>query len=790
MRTVRAQARHFSIKPLSFIQQSASVTGFRFNSRYRTIKPVKRCLKFITCHRSTTRTSQRDQTPTLFVMIASTANVGSCCDKRQRMQSDFGDRLPNIFSSVSSSFKTPPIPEKTPSRRSQPAPTKRPTTTMTETDRHTAMANAIRFLSMDAVQKAKSGHPGLPMGAADIATVLFSKFMKFDPTEPDWPDRDRFVLSAGHGSMLLYSLMYLLGVEDMTLDDLKSFRQLGSKTAGHPEHGYAGGIETTTGPLGQGLANAVGMALAERMLAADFGEELVDHYTYVLASDGDLMEGISHEAISIAGHLKLNKLIVLFDDNDISIDGPVSLSESGDMLERFDAANWDTTRIDGHNPADIETAIERARQSDKPSLIACKTKIGFGSPAKEGTSKAHGSPLGEEEIAATREALGWDHPAFEVPVDTLDAWRIVGVKGVHERAEWTKRHDAADVKLRAEFDRRIRGDLPANLDAAIETFCTQMAEEAPKVATRKASEMALEAIVPHLPEAVSGSADLTGSNNTRTTTMTPVTPGDYTGNFVHWGIREHGMAAAMNGMALHGGIIPMSGTFLVFSDYSRPAIRLAALMHQRVIHVLTHDSIGLGEDGPTHQPVEHLAALRAIPNLNVFRPADIIETAECWHLALENEDGPSILALTRQGLPTLRTENSSKNRSAKGAYELASAGGETKVSLFASGSEVEIAMNARRLLLEAGIATRVVSVPSFEHFEAQDEDYKASTIGDAPVNIAIEAAIRMGWDRFIGTDGIFIGMNSFGASGPYKEVYEHFGITAEKAAEAAKEALA
>ena len=661
---------------------------------------------------------------------------------------------------------------------------------MTETDRHTQMANAIRFLSMDAVQKANSGHPGLPMGAADIATVLFSKFMKFDPTDPSWPDRDRFVLSAGHGSMLLYSLLYLLGVEDMTLDDLKNFRQLGSKTAGHPEYGYAGGIETTTGPLGQGLANAVGMALAERMLAADFGGELIDHHTYVLASDGDLMEGISHEAISIAGHLKLNKLIVLFDDNNISIDGPVTLSETGDMLGRFEAANWDTVRIDGHNLADIEAAIERARRTDKPSLIACKTKIGFGAPNKEDTSKAHGSPLGEEEIAATREALGWPHPAFEVPTDILDAWRIVGVKGVHERSEWTKRHDASDVNVRAEFDRRMRGDLPTGLGDAVAAYCQQMTEEAPKVATRKASEMALEVIIPHLPEAVSGSAALTGSNNALTKTMTAVAPGDYAGNYVHWGIREHGMASAMNGMALHGGVIPMSGTFLVFSDYSRPAIRLAALMHQRVIHVLTHDSIGLGEDGPTHQPVEHLAALRAIPNLQVFRPADVVETAECWMLALEKNDGPSVLALTRQGLPTLREENGGKNRSAKGAYELAAAQGEAQVSLFASGSEVEIAMAARDLLQAEGIGARVVSVPSFERFEAQDEDYQATTIGSAPVKIAIEAAIRMGWDRFIGSDGLFVGMNSFGASGPYKEVYEHFGITAEAAAEKAKEALA
>ena len=665
---------------------------------------------------------------------------------------------------------------------------------MTETDRHTDMANAIRFLSMDAVEKANSGHPGMPMGTADIATVLFSKFMKFDPTEPNWPDRDRFVLSAGHGSMLLYSLLYLLGVEDMTLEDLQQFRQLGSKTAGHPEYGHAAGIETTTGPLGQGLANAVGMALAERMLAADFGEELVDHYTYVLASDGDLMEGISHEAISIAGHLKLNKLVVLWDDNDISIDGRVSLSESGDMLERFEAAGWDAVRVDGHNPQDIEAAIERARNSDRPSLIACKTKIGYGAPNKEDTSKAHGSPLGEDEIAATREALGWDYPPFEVPVDTLDAWRIVGVKGVHERTQWEKRREAADVQTRAEFDRRMRGDLPANLEGAVESFIAKITDEAPKVATRKASEMTLEAIIPTLPEAVSGSADLTGSNNTRTSTMTPVKPGEYGGNFVHWGIREHGMASAMNGMALHGGIIPMSGTFLVFSDYARPAIRLAALMGLRVIHVLTHDSIGLGEDGPTHQPVEHLAALRAIPNLKVFRPADVVETAECWHLSLLNENGPSVHALTRQGLPTLRTDNNGRNRCAKGAYELAAAGskngGKAQVSLFASGSEVEIAMQARDLLEAEGIAARVVSVPCFELFEEQDADYQAATLGEAEVNIGIEAAIRMGWDRFIGTKGIFIGMDSFGASGPYKEVYAHFGITAQAAAEAAKAALA
>ncbi|MEM1287041.1 MAG: transketolase [Pseudomonadota bacterium] len=661
---------------------------------------------------------------------------------------------------------------------------------MYDLQRHTQMANAIRFLSMDAVQKANSGHPGLPMGAADIATVLFSKFMKFDATDPQWPDRDRFVLSAGHGSMLLYSILHLLGVSDMTMDDLKDFRQLGSKTAGHPEYGHAAGIETTTGPLGQGLANAVGMALAERILNAEFGDELVDHRTYVLASDGDLMEGISHEAISLAGHLQLSKLIVLFDDNNISIDGPVTLAETGNMLERFEAAGWDTVRVDGHNPEDIITAIERAQSTDRPSMIACKTKIGFGAPNRQNTSKAHGSPLGDEEIAATREALGWASEPFDVPTEILDSWRIVGCKSVHAHAEWTKRLDAAEIKKKAEFRRRMRGELPDGLAKSFSKFIKKVLDEQPKVATRKASEMVLEAVVPALPEAISGSADLTGSNNTRTSTMTAVAPGEYAGNFIHWGIREHGMAAAMNGMALHGGVIPISGTFLVFSDYSRPAIRLAALMKQRVIHVLTHDSIGLGEDGPTHQPVEHLAALRAIPNVTVLRPADVVETAECWQVAVEHASGPSVLALTRQGLPCLRTNNGGKNRCSLGAYELIPAQGTAKVSIFASGSEVEIAVDAQKQLKDAGIPARVVSVPCFELFEQQDTGYQRGVIGAAPVKIGVEAAIRMGWDRFIGSDGIFIGMSSFGASGPYKEVYEHFGITPEAIVAAAQTALA
>ena len=662
---------------------------------------------------------------------------------------------------------------------------------MTDTEQLTKMANAIRFLSIDAVEAAKSGHPGLPMGAADIATVLFAKFMKFDPTAPDWPDRDRFVLSAGHGSMLLYSLLYLLGTEDMTLDELKAFRQLGSKTAGHPEFGHARGIETTTGPLGQGLANAVGMAIAERKLAADFGPDVVDHYTYVLASDGDLMEGISHEAISIAGHLNLDKLIVLFDDNAITIDGPTSLSESTDVVERFEAAGWDAVRVDGHAHADIAVAIENAKKSGKPSLIACKTIIGYGAPEKAGTAASHGAPLGAEEIAGTRQALGWDHPPFEVPSDILDAWRLTGVKAVHERAEWQKRHDALDAETRAEFDRRMRGALPENFAELVASFCAEQAEEAPKVATRKASQMTLEAIIPSLPEAIGGSADLTGSNNTRTKPMQAMTAEDYSGQFIHWGVREHGMAAAMNGMALHGGVTPFSGTFLAFSDYCRPSIRLAALMGIRTIHVMTHDSIGLGEDGPTHQPVEHLAALRAIPNVLVLRPADVIETAECWQIALENDTGPTVLALTRQGLPTLRDDPGGKNYSAKGAYELlpAKGNGGAKVSLFATGSEVSLAVEAREALQAEGVPTRVVSVPSVERFRMKDEDYRASIIGDAPVKIGIEAAVRQGWGEIIGSDGLFVGMDGFGASGPYQAVYAHFGITPERITAMAKHAL-
>ncbi|MCB1478970.1 MAG: transketolase [Rhodobiaceae bacterium] len=650
---------------------------------------------------------------------------------------------------------------------------------------HQRMANAIRALSMDAVQKANSGHPGLPMGAADIATVLFTRFMKFDPKAPDWADRDRFVLSAGHGSMLIYSLLHLLGYEQMSIEALEDFRQLNSPTPGHPEFGHTPGVETTTGPLGQGIATAVGMAMAEKLMAARFGEDLVSHYTYVLASDGDLMEGISHEAISLAGHLKLGKLIVLFDDNGISIDGPLELSETGDQVARFKAAGWETRRIDGHDPEAIRKAIKKARMSDKPSLIACRTTIGYGSPNKAGKSAAHGAPLGEEEIAATRAALEWDAEPFEIPTDVRDAWRIAGLRSGQAHVAWKERLEAASPDVRGAFQRALSGEIPTAFAEAVKETKAKFSADKAAVATRKASETVLTALVPTLPTMIGGSADLTGSNNTKTPDTKPITPDDFSGRFIHYGVREHGMAAAMNGMALHGGILPYSGTFLAFADYCRPAIRLAALMNQRVIHVMTHDSIGLGEDGPTHQPVEHLASLRAIPNLNVFRPCDGVETAECWQLAVETKDTPSILALTRQNLATLRTEHKSENLCAKGAYVLRENTKPAMVTLFATGSEVEIAVEAAATLEREGVGARVVSVPCFELFEQQTESYQSSVIGATPVRIAIEAAIRMGWDRFIGTDGAFIGMTGFGASAPYKELYEHFGITAEATVAAA-----
>jgi transketolase len=658
---------------------------------------------------------------------------------------------------------------------------------MTSRAEHERMANAIRALAMDAVEQAKSGHPGLPMGAADIATVLFARFLKFDPADPTWPDRDRFVLSAGHGSMLIYAVLHLLGYEAMTIEEIKRFRQLGSLTPGHPEYGHTQGVETTTGPLGQGLANAVGMAIAERHLAAEFGAGVVDHRTYVLASDGDLMEGISHEAIALAGHLKLNKLIVLFDDNGISIDGPLALTDSVDQVKRFEAAGWLATRIDGHDPDAIAAAVEKAKGSNRPSLIACRTTIGFGAPTKAGTEKAHGSPLGAEEIAAARVTLGWTSPPFEVPADIRSAWRAAGARSEPERAAWEKRLAAIEPVRRAEFERRMRGDLPKDpFEAAVHKLKEELVAAPKTIATRTASELALNALLPAIPEMVGGSADLTGSNNTKTKGMTAFSAAQPAGRFIHYGIREHAMAAAMNGMALHHGIIPYSGTFLVFSDYCRPAIRLAALMGLRVIHVMTHDSIGLGEDGPTHQPVEHLAALRAIPNLHVFRPCDPVETIECWQFALARDTGPSVLALTRQNLPQQRNGLEAENICAAGAYELLPAdNGEALVSIFASGSEVAIAAEAKKVLAAHGVAARVVSVPCLDILLAATESARRQIIGRAGVNIAIEAGIRQGWDGIIGTDGIFIGMSGFGASGPYQELYKHFGITAEHAAAAA-----
>ena len=655
---------------------------------------------------------------------------------------------------------------------------------------HNDLANAIRALAMDAVEAAKSGHPGMPMGAADVTTLLFTRFMKFDAGAPDWFDRDRFVLSAGHGSMLLYAALHLLGYEGMTIDELKRFRQFGSLTPGHPEYRYASGVEVTTGPLGQGLANAVGMTIAERMMAAQYGEALVNHYTYVLAGDGDLMEGISHEAISLAGHLRLNKLIVLFDDNGISIDGPLSISETGDQLRRFEAAGWGVRRIDGHDADAIKTAIEVAQSEDKPSLIACQTKIGYGAPTKEGTAGVHGAPLGESEYAGARQALGINYAPFDLPTEVRDAWRIAGLRGRQEHKAWQAELDGLDPELRSDFERRVRGGLSRELDDTIAAAKQDFASEPKPVATRSASQKVLDAINPLVTATVGGSADLTGSNNTRSEGLQAITAEDFSGRYIHYGVREHGMAAAMNGMALHGGLIPYGGTFLVFSDYCRPSIRLSAMMGLRVIYVFTHDSIGLGEDGPTHQPVEHLAALRAIPNLNVFRPADAIETAECWQTALECDSGPSILALSRQNLESHRREAGDSNLAAGGAYELLPADGEAAVSLFASGSEVAIAAEARQLLNTSGILARVVSVPCLDILaEAQVED-RAAIIGSAPVKIAVEAGLRMGWDQIVGSDGGFVGMTGFGASAPYDQLYQHFGITAECVAEEARARLA
>jgi transketolase len=660
---------------------------------------------------------------------------------------------------------------------------------MTNVD-HSRMANAIRGLAMDAVEKAKSGHPGLPMGAADVATVLFTQFLKFDAADPNWPDRDRFVLSAGHGSMLLYALLYLTGNSQMTLEEIKRFRQVDSLTPGHPENFRTKGVETTTGPLGQGLATSVGMALAERMLSAEFGKKIVDHRTYVLCSDGDLMEGVSQEAIALAGVWRLNKLIVLYDDNGISIDGPTSIADKVDQVKRFKSAGWAAELIDGQDQKAIAAAIARAQKSNKPSLIACKTTIGYGAPHKAGTAKAHGEALGADELKAAKENLGISLEPFSVPDDVLKAWREVGRRGVVAHQEWQARFAELGSRKRAEFERRLRHERPASLAKALRAHKKALLENPLNVATRKSSEAAIEAIAAAMPmEFVAGSADLTGSNNNKAKSAVDFSAKTPKGRFIHYGVREHGMAAALNGIFLHGGFAPNGATFLIFTDYARPAMRLAALMGTGVVYVMTHDSIGLGEDGPTHQPVEHLAALRAIPNMRVFRPADAVEVAECWELALNRTSGPTVLALTRQNLPQLRTSAPADNPCSHGGYELVAAQGEARVSLFATGSEVEIAVAAQKQLAERGIPARVVSVPSLELLLEQPAERREAVIGKAPVKVAIEAAVRWGWDAVIGQDGIFIGMHGFGESGPAKDLFKHFGITAEAVINAVQKRL-
>ncbi len=644
------------------------------------------------------------------------------------------------------------------------------------------MADAIRFLAMDGVQAANSGHPGMPMGMADAAVALFADHLQIDPSDPQWPDRDRFILSAGHGSMLHYALNHLLGYQDMDTEQLRQFRQLGARTAGHPEYGHAAGIETTTGPLGQGITTAVGMALAERRLASQFGGSLVDHYTYVIAGDGCLMEGISHEAIDMAGHLKLGRLIVLWDDNDISIDGKTDIATSTNQLARFKASGWQVVRVDGHDTDAVSAAIATAKKSRKPSLIACKTTIGFGAPTLAGSHKTHGAPLGADEIQATRTALGWNHPPFEVPDDVRAMWQAIAERGQRARKEWQARLDGSPKKAR--FERILSGELPKALATRMRRYKKQLKAELPKVASRQASQMALEVINGAVPAMVGGSADLTGSNLTKTSAMRSITPGNYRGNYVHFGIREHAMGAVMNGMALHGGMIPYGGTFLVFSDYMRGSMRLSALMKQRVIYVLTHDSIGLGEDGPTHQPVEHLAMLRATPNMHVFRPCDAVETAEAWEIALESTETPSVMALSRQGLPTVRNERTNENLTKKGGYILRSVRGTRDVTLIATGSEIAIALEAADALEAEGKQVAVVSMPCWELFDQQSEQYRQSVLGSAP-RIAVEALTGFGWDRYLRPNDVFIGMSDFGASGPAPELYKHFGITKEAICETA-----
>jgi transketolase len=659
---------------------------------------------------------------------------------------------------------------------------------------HWSKATAIRALTLDAVAAANSGHSGMPMGMADVATVLFEKHLKFDASNPLWPDRDRFILSAGHGSMLIYSLLHLVGDVQFPIEEIKNFRQMGARTAGHPENFLADAIETTTGPLGQGIANSVGFAMAEELQRAEYGPKIVDHFTYVIAGDGCLMEGISHEAIALAGRHKLSKLILMWDNNNITIDGPVTLSDTVDQVARFKAAGWHVIAIDGHNPAEIDAALTEARKSDLPSMIACKTHIALGHAAQD-TSKGHGALTDADQMAAAKAAYGWTTGPFEVPADVKSAWEAIGSRGAQSRKDWEERFDAMSRTKREEFNRALAGDAPKKLSATVKAFKKQISESAPKLATRASSEKTLEVLNPLFTETVGGSADLTGSNNTKTADLGVFDIDNRGGRYVYWGVREHGMASAMNGMALHGGVRPYGGTFMCFTDYARPAMRLAALMKVPTVFVMTHDSIGLGEDGPTHQPVEHLAISRATPNTYVFRPADTVETAEAWEIALTSKDTPSVLSLTRQGLPTVRLEHKNKNMTEQGAYVLADAEGKRQVILIATGSEVEIALKARDILQEKGIGTRVVSMPCMELFAEQDEAYRRKVLPAGPVRVGVEAAVRQGWDQWLtGERGKwnkadFVGMDRFGASAPAEELFEKFGITPQNVADKAKALL-
>ena len=651
------------------------------------------------------------------------------------------------------------------------------------------LSNAIRFLSIDAVQKANSGHPGMPMGMADVATVLFKYYLRFNPKNPKWLNRDRFILSAGHGSMLLYSLLYLLGYKKIKIEDIKNFRQLNSICAGHPEYEEGSGIETTTGPLGQGLANSVGMAIAQEIFQKRFGSDIVNNKTFVFASDGDLMEGISHEAMSLAGHLNLKNLIVFFDNNKISIDGPTSLSVSDNYKKRFEGYGWSFQEINGHNFKQISDAIKKATKSKKPTVISCKTIIGFGSPNKSGKASSHGSPLGDDEVKLVRKKLGWKHQPFEIPSDIMNSWREIGLKGEELETKWKNILDKKDKKIKEEVERLAKGDLPLSLDQILGDEKLNFFQTKPKMATRQCSSSVIKTITNILPELIGGSADLSGSNNTKTENSKVITSKNFSGNYIHYGVREHAMGGAMNGIALYGGLIPFGGTFLIFSDYLKPSLRLSALMKLRVIYVFSHDSIGLGEDGPTHQPVEHLESLRAIPNLNVFRPADINETIECWEIALKSKNNPSAIALSRQKLPYVSEHNSGENMSAKGAYVLKKTSDDSNITLIASGSEVEIALEAQEKLKVLNINSKVISVPCFDLFDKQSKDYKEQLLGANTFKISIEASNESGWKSVVGKDGVTLGMTTFGKSAPYKDIYQLFNLTSDEIVKVVKAKL-